>query len=296
MPAFAKDAIEVDAIRDHYDRLSSLYFRFWGEHIHHGFWEGAETVSDAQVNLIARLADAARVPRGARVLDVGCGLGGSALWLAEERNCFVHGLTLSPVQATTATKRAQALGLQCQVCFHVGDANRLELEPESYDVVWTIECSEHLFDKPRFIASAASALTPDGSLAICAWLADPQSVEHQTWVDDVCRGMLCPSLGSQTDYINWIRSAGLQIMVAEDITRKVERTWDRARSLLERPEVQAILKVSGRATREFAHSFLSIQQAYAAGAMSYGLFVARKPAGSEPARRGEHKQSAVLRS
>lgn len=285
MTAFAKETIELDAIRDHYDRLSSLYFRFWGEHIHHGFWDGDETLATAQVNLMARLADAARIPRGARVLDVGCGLGGSALWLAGERDCIVRGLTLSPVQMETATKRAHALGLDRQVEFQVSDANRLELEPASFDAVWTIECSEHLFDKPRFMASAASALKPGGSLAICAWLANPQSAEHQAWVDDVCRGMLCPSLGSHSDYIEWIRAAGLQIMVAEDITRKVERTWDRARVIVERPEVQGILKVSGRATREFAHSFVSISQAYAAGAMSYGLFTAFKPTDSEGNRR-----------
>ncbi len=289
MTAFAKETIELDAIRDHYDRLSSLYFRFWGEHIHHGFWEGNETLAAAQVNLIARLAAAARIPRGARVLDVGCGLGGSALWLACEHGCFVHGLTLSPVQVMTATQRAQTLGLEHQVQFQVGDANCLELEPESFDAAWTIECSEHLFDKSQFIASAARALKPGGTLAICAWLADPQSAEHQMWVDDVCRGMLCPSLGSQADYIEWMRAAGLQIMVAEDITRKVERTWDRARVILERPEVQAILKVSGRATREFANSFVSIRQAYAVGAMSYGLFAARKPESAPGATDGARK-------
>ena len=64
-------------IREHYDTLSLFYRFFWGVHIHHGYWEGDETPETAQVNLIHRLAEQTGICRGARVLDIGCGLGGS---------------------------------------------------------------------------------------------------------------------------------------------------------------------------------------------------------------------------
>src|SRR5262245_66546563 len=88
----------VDAVRTHYDRLSFFYRTFWGEHIHHGYWEADEPPETAQVQLVARLAERAGVPQGARVLDVGCGFGGSSLWLARHRGCHVTGITISPVQ------------------------------------------------------------------------------------------------------------------------------------------------------------------------------------------------------
>jgi tocopherol O-methyltransferase len=82
--------------------LSFLYRLFWGEHLHHGYWDNNESVPRAQIQLMERWAERAGIPRGARVLDVGCGLGGSALWLAEQYDCEVTGITISPVQARMA--------------------------------------------------------------------------------------------------------------------------------------------------------------------------------------------------
>jgi len=89
--------VEIDHIRKHYDRLSFPYRLLWGEHIHHGYKDNNESVLRAQIQLMERLAERAGFSRGARVLDIGCGLGGSALWLAEQFDCEVTGTTISPV-------------------------------------------------------------------------------------------------------------------------------------------------------------------------------------------------------
>ena len=70
-----------------------------------------------------RLAERAGVPRGARVLDIGCGLGGSAMWLADQFECEVTGITISPVQARMAAAKAKSRGLARRVHFQVQDAN-----------------------------------------------------------------------------------------------------------------------------------------------------------------------------
>jgi tocopherol O-methyltransferase len=87
----AEDHFNMEAVREHYDRLSVFYRALWGEHIHHGYWEDVETPSTAQEKLIERLASLAGIKPGSRVLDVGCGLGGSALWLARHLGCSVLG-------------------------------------------------------------------------------------------------------------------------------------------------------------------------------------------------------------
>jgi tocopherol O-methyltransferase len=61
----------------------------------------------AQIQLMERLAERAGIPRGARVLDIGCGLGGSAMWLAEQFDCDVTGITISSVQARMAASKAE---------------------------------------------------------------------------------------------------------------------------------------------------------------------------------------------
>lgn len=275
------DQFSVEAVRDHYDRLSGHYRALWGEHIHHGYWEDGESPSGAQVKLVERLAARARIPRGGRVLDVGCGVGGPAIWLARNLGCSVLGVTISPVQARMAAERARAEGLSRLARFEVADANRLDFGAESFDAVWVIECSEHLADKARFVESCARALKPGGVLALCAWLRAGEDAPpgHARLVAEVCRGMLCPHLASMTEYQGWMRRCGFAQVEAEDITRRVEQTWGRCAELVSRPEVRAALRLTDRRTRRFVASFAAIRRAYRTGAMAYGVFTARKAGG-----------------
>jgi tocopherol O-methyltransferase len=263
-----------EAIREHYDQLSFLYRLFWGDHIHHGYWEGDEAPVAAQEKLIERLSRKAAVPRGARVLDVGCGLGGSARWLARHLGCSVLGVTLSPVQAAAAEQRARDEGLGGRTEFRVLDANRLELPAGGFDVVWVVECSEHLEDKPGFFRSSARVLRWGGRLALCAWLAGVPA--QPDLVAEVCRGMLCPSLGSLDEHLRWLRDAGFIDIDAEDITGHVGKTWELCETILQGPEVKPLLPAVDGPTREFLDTFGTMRRAYATGGMRYGMFTARK--------------------
>jgi tocopherol O-methyltransferase len=267
-----------EAIRDHYDQLSFFYRLFWGDHIHHGWWEeGDEPPADAQEMLIAELVRRSGIGRGARVLDVGCGLGGSALWLARHRDCSVLGITISPVQASAATARARQEGLDGRATFAVQDANRLDLPPESFDAVWVIECSEHLEDKPAFFRSCARVLKPGGRLALCAWLGNAdRGPGYAALVEEVCRGMLCPSLASLDDHVRWLRAAGFVQIEAEDVTPRVEKTWELCEAILQSPEIWPLLPAADERTLDFLGVFGTLRQAYATGAMGYGMFTARR--------------------
>jgi tocopherol O-methyltransferase len=275
--------ITVEAIRKHYDQLSPLYRTLWGEHIHHGYWESQGSAKHAQIALVERLALRAGIRSSSRVLDVGCGLGGSAIWLAKERGCSVVGITISPVQLEMARNQANKEGLGGRLQFRLEDANSLTYV-ESFDVVWVIECSEHLFDKPAFIRHAAAALRPGGILALCAWLKSEreQSPEHLEILQRVCRGMLCPSLASQSEYCEWMAEAGLTVRTADDITQAVSKTWDLCMKIRHAPVVQRILRTAESDTLEFVRSFIDIAHAYSQGVMSYGMFTAVKADFADP--------------
>src|SRR5262245_45772379 len=108
------DTHVIPRVEAHYDRLSWFYSKLWGEHIHHGYWETGDSrvpPEVAQVRLIEKLAGAARIERGCEVLDAGCGIGGSSLWLARERGCRVTGVTLSGRQSGMAVRSARRAGL-----------------------------------------------------------------------------------------------------------------------------------------------------------------------------------------
>ena len=77
----------------------------------------------------ASLIELARMGAGVRVLDVGSGLGGSAFYLAQEKNCTVQGVDLMELNVAEATRRAESKGLSEQVRFVIGDAASLPFEP-----------------------------------------------------------------------------------------------------------------------------------------------------------------------
>ncbi len=270
--------VEIKHIRSHYDRLSLLYRFFWGEHLHHGYWENNESAARAQIKLMERLADRAGIPMGCCALDIGCGLGGSAFWLASQFNCQVTGITISPVQARMATSKAKARGLSRRVHFHVQDANEWAPEPASVDLIWIIESSEHFSDKDRFFKRCSRALRPGGILAVCAWLRrdGPLNAEEQKLVSTIAEAMMSASLGSLSDYQRWMQDAGLTVTVADDVTRHIEETWSHCARIGENPLLRFLLHFTGGPTQRFVRSFPLMKQAYAQDVMAFGMFVATK--------------------
>ena len=270
--------IDIRGIRKHYDRLSIFYRLLWGEHIHHGYWENGESIKRAQVRLMEKLAEKARIPRGATVLDLGCGLGGSVFWLAEQYNCRVTGLTISPVQAQMASRRARTKRLNDRVRFLVEDANAWSPTTEIVDAIWIMESSEHFRNKPNFFERCATALKPGGVLAICAWLRGKRSTDadRMKLVETIGQAMLSASLDTLDQYVDWMHRAGLIVETAEDITANIAPTWEYCSRMAQRWPIRWLTPLADRPTRQFVKSFPLMTEAYANGAMAFGLFVARK--------------------
>ncbi|KAI2621722.1 methyltransferase domain-containing protein [Hypoxylon sp. NC1633] len=99
-----------DRIKKHYEIASDYYYSLWGQHIHHGLFRAAgETKEQAQVNLINYLLEiAGGLPAGSRVLDVGCGVGGTSRFLAHEHGAVVTGVTISGRQVEIARQATVA--------------------------------------------------------------------------------------------------------------------------------------------------------------------------------------------
>jgi len=271
--------VSKTAIRNHYDLATFFYRLFWGPHIHHGLWTADESPRVAQQQLIDALAFSAHVTSGDRVLDVGCGMGGSSIHLAKRFGCCVTGITLSGVQQRWASRASRWQGCADSIKILCEDVESITLAPSSYDVIWSIECTEHLFDKAAFFRNAASWVRPGGHVAICAWLAahDADIPEKRSRVEAICEGFLCPSLGSFEDYRSWLHDAGLRVEVEYDWTEHVERTWEICAARTDRPWIKWLATKLDPAQRLFLDRFPSLLAAYRTGAMRYGCIVARRP-------------------
>jgi len=270
--------VQKQVIQRHYDYASLFYRLLWGQHIHHGLWEGTESPRQAQLNLTRTLAQAAQISAGACVLDVGCGLGGSSIELAKAHDCQVTGITLSPVQRRWAASSACWHGVSDRTRFLCQDAETARFAQGEFDVVWSVECTEHLFDKATFFRRVGQWLRPGGRVAICAWLAnDPLSQSQERQIYDVCEGMFCPSLGTRQDYVTWFEQAGLQMESVQDWTGRVAKTWEICQRRVSMTGMPWLAHLVDRNMVLFVNRFRTMIEAYQTGAMKYGCFIAQRP-------------------
>jgi ubiquinone/menaquinone biosynthesis C-methylase UbiE len=100
-----------------------------------------------------------------RVLDVGCGLGGSARYLAAERQCHATGIDLTGEYVAVANVLAEMMGLNGVTAFCKGDALNTPFHDGSFDVVWTEAVQMNIEDKRAFYAELGRVLCPGGRLA-----------------------------------------------------------------------------------------------------------------------------------
>jgi ubiquinone/menaquinone biosynthesis C-methylase UbiE len=124
------------------------------------------------------LARSAGIDASKKVLDVGCGVGGSSRCLAREFGCQVTGIDLTEEYCRVAEMLSQRVGLATQVEFLQGDALDLPFADETYDVVWTEHASMNIPDKPRLYREMHRVLKPGGTLAIYDILAGPSGPVH----------------------------------------------------------------------------------------------------------------------
>jgi cyclopropane fatty-acyl-phospholipid synthase-like methyltransferase len=162
-----RGALQANQVIQHYVVLQDFYESVFGNcNIHFPLWlPNTKNAAMGAANSNRLLADACQVRRGKTVLDAGCGLGGSAFWLAENRGAKV--IAISPVESNI--KRCRQLATQRQldhlIQFHVLDFMSEPFEPNTFDAVWNIESFIYAFPKESYIRNTYRILKPGGTWA-----------------------------------------------------------------------------------------------------------------------------------
>jgi ubiquinone/menaquinone biosynthesis C-methylase UbiE len=114
------------------------------------------------VDFAARLA----FPPGARLLDIGSGVGGPARYFAEKHGCTVTGVDLTPAFVAAATELSARTGLAGRTRFVEGSALALPFADASFDAALLIHVGMNIADKPRLFAEARRVLVQGGTFAV----------------------------------------------------------------------------------------------------------------------------------
>jgi tocopherol O-methyltransferase len=259
-------------IAEHYDSLAFIYRNFWGDHIHHGlFFTGKESPQEAQERMVDECVRKLGPHVLERVLDVGCGHGGTLVRLVKVHGVTqAVGLTLSGKQAKLARENAQKAGFAEQITIVQQDAEQYEFPPDAFDLVWTMESSEHFQDKPAYCHNVAKTLRPGGKLLLAAWTGSMQSER----VREVAQRFLCPAIQTADDYAAQIEAAGLKLGTREELREAVVPTWEICQEYA--ANAGPMVALLPKAAREFIAGIPVILDAYRSGDLGYTVMSAVK--------------------
>jgi ubiquinone/menaquinone biosynthesis C-methylase UbiE len=113
----------------------------------------------------AELAHLASLTPGLRILDVGCGLGGTTRYLASQYDCRLTGLDLTREYCEVAEALSQRVGLDSVTDYQHGSALEMPFEDQTFDVAWSEHAQMNIADKSTLYQEISRVLKPGGRLA-----------------------------------------------------------------------------------------------------------------------------------
>ena len=254
-----------------------IYRTIWGDNLHLGVpcYDGCSHL-EAMENTNAIMAQAVSLTPRSHVLDLGCGYGATARYLAANYGCRVTGTNISEKELELARNRSREAGLDELLSFEYGDFHRLPYPDDSYDVVWSQEAFLHAADKNAVLSECRRVLKPDGDLIFTDILVrrdTPDAVRARIY-DRV----KSPDMWDLDDYRNALSALELTLTREEDWSQYVAPSYGWVRDRLQEQR-HALLPRIGAETIDNTIAALSFWvDSGNAGNIGWALFVARIPA------------------
>jgi len=263
-----------------WDKTSLAVRAIWGPHIHHGYFETYdETPVEAQEKLMEKLAGLIRISPHDKILDVGSGMGGSSLYLADKYSANVTGITLSQKQVNIASHAAKERQIQ-NVTFKVEDALTMEsFADNTFDVVWSLESCEQFYDKALFIRQAYRVLKPGGSLMLATWCSGAEEYEgaQAKQYIELCISLQLPYMPTINRYTILLQQQGFAIRHTLNWAPQVEKSWEIGLASLRAHSMFKLFTMSGWRGLRFRNQAKLMQEGFAQHRIQYGVFTATKP-------------------
>ncbi len=270
-----------------YDHSSRLWETIWGEHMHHGYYgrNGSYKMNrrQAQIDLIEELLSYAQVKEVKHILDIGCGVGGSTLYLGQKFKAKGTGITLSSVQVARAKERAIQADLSEQIQFLGANALEMPFADNVYDLVWSLESAEHIPDKRKFLQECYRVLEPQGTFIMATWchrpttsLAGELTHREQKQLEKISQIYALPSWVALPEYQDIATQCGFQNIKVDDWSMAVAPFWDEVINAAISPQAIFGLLTSGWRTIEAALAMPLMRQGYESGLIRFAVLSAQK--------------------
>ena len=221
------------------------------------------------------LARHAKINESTHVLDLCCGLGGPARYLAYHHGCRVTGVDMNTDRLAGAVRLTERTKLEDRVLFHHANALQTGLADETFDVIVSQEAFCHIPDKKTLIAECVRLLKPGGCIVYTDILArNSMTNEIRSRLESE---MAFSELSTLEQYCHLLEEKGCQVVEVEDLSD------DWAQILIDRLAMYRSLKEQTVSSFGLAHfqkwdrTYSFFVGLYRSGELGGGRFVAHKP-------------------
>jgi cyclopropane fatty-acyl-phospholipid synthase-like methyltransferase len=218
--------------------------------MHYGYWdESIKSHEESLAKLDGICAGIANIKKSEFVLDAGCGVGGSTIWLAKNIGARVTGITLVPKQIEFAKKFAQEKQVENLTDFRIMDFTNMTFQEEIFDVVWAIESICHTPDQRLFLAEASRVLKKGGRLLVSDYylnkfdLTNEEKKAFEQWLNSTAEH----SIPSSDEFRVYLEDQGFRDIQFFDIT---ENSLPSARIIYEMGKQSIDQKVQASSNNE----------------------------------------------
>lgn len=221
-------------IINYYDCTRSDYRVAWDDSpmpaVHFGYYiTNTEKHVDALMNTNKVLADRINIQPGEKVLDAGCGKGGSSFWLASNREVKAVGITPVLSQIEDCKAQAQLLNLTDKTTFVQADYCNTPFEDQSFNVVWACESLCHAKDKSKFYNEAFRLLRPGGRIIIAEYVRNdrPLQSDEEELLKSWLNSWAIDDIDTQSEHLAHASAAGFKHISIDDVTEHMDKSLNK---------------------------------------------------------------------
>lgn len=223
-------SLPINTIADYYNKNQILYNILWsGKALHWGFWDDTtKTHKQSLENTDAFVASCLNLSSDDRVLDAGCGVGGTAFYIAKKIGAKVVGISISEVQIKQAIKLlSKNSDVSHLVMFQKKDFTDTGYANETFDKIYAITSSCQANNKTDFAKEMFRLLKPGGKLLVSdAFLSEIKTEKDRKMLEDFYHGWAIPNLSKKDEFHSILSSVGFRYIQCEEQTEKIKKSCD----------------------------------------------------------------------
>jgi sarcosine/dimethylglycine N-methyltransferase len=235
----------VKTTESYYDSedADNFYFTIWGgEDIHVGLYEEGDTIYEASIKTVKRMADKLNIDTNTRIIDIGAGYGGSARYLANRYGCHVECINISEKENERNRQKNKEQGLDHLINVQHGNFEDIPFDDSTFDVVWCQDSILHSGRKKKVFEESYRILKQGGDFIF----SDPMQKHDapQDVLQPVLNRIHLDHMGSVTMYREFAEELGLEEVEIEEIPHQLPNHYGRVLEEVKKNEDQLQGKVS----------------------------------------------------